>query len=379
MRDWRKTLYPAAFRGVPFHVEIEDGQGGRRLSISPIAYAESSVIEDMGRKAGTWQITAYTVGDAADLAAKALIAALDAKGPGLAVLPMIGPRMARVDSWGFSRAKYRHGYVAIDIALVEEGLAAIPFAPMAAGAAVAQAIKGGLALAGAALSTAVAHIDQSRRSDLAATAEKGRARAANAISLTRSGEDTPDALQAAASALDAASVSARSDPAAWASACVDCWRAVAVYRPAVLVRDHAAAELAALSGTAPADAIERAAILGAMAIASARAEFPARRDAQAARAAIRGAAEPVLIAVADALGADAYAWLAGATGEAAIRLSRQAVDRAPLVRVEFGVSLPSVAAAYALYGDANRAIEIVDRNRVATPFVMPAKFEAVAP
>ena len=128
-----------------------------------------------------------------------------------------------------------------------------------------------------------------------------------------------------------------------------------------------------------ADAIERAAILGAMAIASARAEFPARRDAQAARAAIRGAAEPVLIAVADALGADAYAWLAGATGEAAIRLSRQAADRAPLVRVEFGVSLPSVAAAYALYGDANRAIEIVDRNRVSTPFVMPAKFEAVAP
>lgn len=41
------------------------------------------------------------------------------------------------------------------------------------------------------------------------------------------------------------------------------------------------------------------------------------------------------------------------------------------------VYLAVIRAAYDLYGDANRAGELVDRNRVATPVYMPLAFEAV--
>jgi prophage DNA circulation protein len=43
-----KGVSAAAFRGVSFKVDLEEVFGARRLSVSPIAYAETSVIEDMG-------------------------------------------------------------------------------------------------------------------------------------------------------------------------------------------------------------------------------------------------------------------------------------------------------------------------------------------
>jgi prophage DNA circulation protein len=64
---------------------------------------------------------------------------------------------------------------------------------------------------------------------------------------------------------------------------------------------------------------------------------------------------------------------------ATLHLSQTAAERAPAVRVETGVSLPSTLLAYDLYGDAGRAEALVDRNRVATSLVMPVSFEAVAP
>jgi prophage DNA circulation protein len=95
MRDWLTAFRPASFRGVPFKVDGEGMAGQRRLSISPIAYADSSVIEDMGRDPMIWPVTAYLAGDFADREAQALTAALSLKGPGLLVLPMHGAVRAR--------------------------------------------------------------------------------------------------------------------------------------------------------------------------------------------------------------------------------------------------------------------------------------------
>lgn len=119
--------------------------------------------------------------------------------------------------------------------------------------------------------------------------------------------------------------------------------------------------------------------LGAAAVATLRRAFPARQDAQAARAALSAAAGPVIETAGGVLGDAAGDVLSGVVGAAVQSLTRIAADRSPLVRVETGVSLPSVVLAYRLYGDPERSIELVARNRVATPAAMPVVFEAVAP
>lgn len=119
--------------------------------------------------------------------------------------------------------------------------------------------------------------------------------------------------------------------------------------------------------------------LGAAAVATLRRAFPARQDAQAARSTLSAAAGPVIETAGGVLGDAAGDALAGVIGAAVQSLTRIAADRSPLVRVETGVSLPSVVLAYRLYGDPERSIELVARNRVATPAAMPVVIEAVAP
>lgn len=144
---------------------------------------------------------------------------------------------------------------------------------------------------------------------------------------------------------------------------------------------------AAADANAVADAVDRVqddsplwrlVALIVLCFAAVRADYPSRQDAQAARAAISARANRVY-SEAGVYGPETIAWLVSMTGVATLYLSRTAAERAPAVRVETGVSLPSTLLAYDLYGDAGRAQELVDRNRVATSLVMPVSFEAVAP
>lgn len=125
-RNWLTAFRPASFRGVPFKVDVEGAAGARRLSISPIAYSEVSVIEDMGREPRRLDIAAYVVGDVADAQAISFAATLDRKGAGLLVLPMLPPLTARVLEWRLSRELGRAGLVRFDVLFLEEGLSAVP-------------------------------------------------------------------------------------------------------------------------------------------------------------------------------------------------------------------------------------------------------------
>ncbi|EDQ33954.2 hypothetical protein HPDFL43_05855 [Hoeflea phototrophica DFL-43] len=125
-------------------------------------------------------------------------------------------------------------------------------------------------------------------------------------------------------------------------------------------------------------ALWRMAGLVVVCFAAVRADYPSRQDAQAARTAISARAEIVYTEV-SAYGPETLAWLMSLTGVATRYLSRTAAERAPAVRVETGISLPATVLAYQLYGDAGRAGELVDRNRISTSLLMPVSFEAVAP
>lgn len=374
MRDWLKAFRPASFRGVPFRVDIESVFGARRLSVSPIAYAETSVIEDMGRDPQRFSLDAYVAGDTADHAALALAAALERKGPGTLVLPMRGALPARVEGWSLERMKDRAGTVRFSIDFVEEGLAAVPFLPSFAAAALAGLMAQGAAIIADGLAAAISAGGRAAIAPNAATAALAPGRLAAVAGVAGLSADT---TYLAAEAAFAEAGAAGDVEGAFAAGLVSAWRLAAL---SAVPRDIApliAAELPPADGTAV-RAAERMTMAAALAVAVVRVDHAARRDARAAREAFAATVAPVL-ETAGAFSAEAWSWLASATGEAALALSRTGADRAPLVRVEIGVSLPSTVLAHRLYGDANRAAELVERNRVSTPVLMPTVLEALHP
>ena len=375
-------LAPASFRGASFKVDVEAMAGARRLSISPIAYAETSVIEDMGREPSQWSITAYVAGTVAGAAALAMVPLLDAKGAGTLTLPLLGARRARVAGWELSRKKKIVGYVGFDILFIEEGLSAVPFLPAAAGSALGGLLATGLSILSQAVAAAMAAQPESRRDGVPAAAQAAESRLATAAQLT-----APEPTTRLANALDDAAIAAAAadtDPAAHVLALGLGWRALALDGAADQVAAFTAIHLKTIAapdaGAArPCAIAERAALFGGHALAAAVTPYLARKDASSARSRLGALADPVLVEIAAALGADSADWAGTMAGEAALSLSRAAADASPLARVETGVSLPANVLAYRLYGDAARAGEIVGRNAVATPALMPVLLEVLSP
>ena len=350
-RNWLAAFRPASFRGVPFKVDAEDVSGARRLSVSPIAYAETSVIEDMGRDPQRFGVAAYVTGDLADAAALALAATLERKGSGTLVLPMRGALRARVEGWRMTRVKDRAGMVRFDIGFIEEGLAAVPFLPSFAAGALGATMGAGAALLSA-------------RTALAAAGALTRiAGLAGAVGLA--GNAAWLAAQAALA------------EAATAANLVEAWRIAALRGSASGLAALVEASLPAPDQTAETDA-ERLIMAAALSVAVARVDYPSRRDAMQARECFVRAVAPVIETAGD-FSDEAFSWISGITGEAALALSRAAADKAPVVRVETNLSLPSTVLAYRLYGDATRAGELVERNKVRTPVFMPTRVEALSP
>ena len=128
----------------------------------------------------------------------------------------------------------------------------------------------------------------------------------------------------------------------------------------------------------PTMAAVAALLAGALSISMLRATYIAQPDAAAARDLIKSVAESILETLGDTLGFAAMNALDAVTGETALALSRLAASRAPLVRVETGISLPSTLLAWEIYQDPERAGELIDRNGIGTPLLMPVGFEALA-
>lgn len=112
--------------------------------------------------------------------------------------------------------------------------------------------------------------------------------------------------------------------------------------------------------------------------AALRIDYAAQPDAVAARQAIveRGGRGYGIIGI--EAGSDALDFAVRLVGEAALQLSRIAATRAPLVRVETNISLPSSLVAWDLYGDPSRGAELAGRNGWGAPMLLPSRFVALA-
>lgn len=121
-----------------------------------------------------------------------------------------------------------------------------------------------------------------------------------------------------------------------------------------------------------------AALLAEVAVAVAEQAYGDRPTAQAAAGRLAALADDSLDRVAETGGEDIWRAASEAVRQALDYLGRGALDLKPVVLVEALRSLPSTVFAWRLYGDPERAEELVARNGVATPLFMPTQIEALA-
>lgn len=121
-----------------------------------------------------------------------------------------------------------------------------------------------------------------------------------------------------------------------------------------------------------------AAVLAEASVAAASRGYGDRPSALAARARLAEVAGPALERIAQLAGEGVWRASSDSVRFALDHLSRAALDLKPVVRIAAARSFPATALAWRLYGDPERAAELVDRNRVSTPAFMPAEFEALS-
>ena len=101
-----RTLIGASFRGVPFYVEASDRTGGRRTVVTEIPFRDEPAVEEYGRRARIYSVTAYVIGDNYVADRDALLAALENEaGPGELVHPYFGTMRAICSNLGVSESR----------------------------------------------------------------------------------------------------------------------------------------------------------------------------------------------------------------------------------------------------------------------------------
>lgn len=410
-RDWLSTLWPASYRGVPFFVERDSGEYGKRVQVHEYPNREAWYPEELGQRARYYRVTGYLASDSIDAELSTLVSAFTAPGGGTLALPLEGQRQAICLKVKTERRKDRHGYVAVDLEFVEDpgfgsapwplpffsgkvGQAAVDLVvALEAGFAVAFAVTGFEAGApdhvldavAAAIEDIAVAIETERgtvplnQAQSAAVAQTLIDLFAAAIPLSRGTAvpigDTvdvasiPTAIAAAVTGFQAAA-----DPGD-ASA--------ALKRAAALLPLSSEEVTPALPGTAAlaerqAQLVRRigvATIAARFAVAIAERDFDSRRDAIQARA-------DLATLFSAAIGAterpDEIAALARTRDAAIEYVSRAIADLAPVIEVSAPRSMPATWWAYRLYADAARAETLVARNGASHPSFMPGVIEAVA-
>lgn len=118
---WRLQLRPASFRGAGFHVEVGALAGGRRVALHEFPKRDTPYAEDMGRRARRFPCTGYIVDEDYIPERDALIAALEAGGPGTLVHPTLGAFRVVCDGFSAIERRDKGGYVEFEMTFVEAG------------------------------------------------------------------------------------------------------------------------------------------------------------------------------------------------------------------------------------------------------------------
>lgn len=367
-RDWSRAFLRASFRGVPFWVEYDSLSGGRRVAVSNIAYGEQPITEDFGRRPRELPPGIYLAGDNADIEAAALTAALDAPGPAMLVLPQGGGTLAHCADFTRNRMLDRNGYIGFDVTFIASGSPSVRFAVDIGFGAVLSAFIAFALVAGRAYSLL------SLVANVVAPAQKSVAGKLNR--LVEETVDDPFEQQAWQDLRDY-SLSDNGDIDTFIPIISDALIELAgndrqlFARIEVLHQEFADEE--------PTVAVMAQSVtLAAMALIAVSIDIETRAEAKTLRATLSKYADHLADQLGTVAGFEVAEQLTVCVGLAVRSLSFRSANLAPAVMVENEASLPAARIAWEMYGDPERAAELVERNGIATPALMPVRIEALA-
>lgn len=417
-RNWPCTQYRASYKGIPFEVVQDQLEAGRRVQTHEFPSAEVWRNEDLGRAKRTLNVSGYIDGDAADVQIQMLAEVCSTQLPGLLVLPLRPPVRARCGPFKSTFVADELGRFTFEAVFILEPDIPSNIVPsrslIGQVASNAQAAESQArtafdasfnaldvpAVARDTAATTVGLLADRLATDIAKIPMSAADRAeidwsladlaANATTLVYTGETA--ASRSSTGAFVADQVTADSGLSA---RLVNLLAAI----DAAVEPDDAAAMLLAL-GTFAAQPIASAflatpsvaaevaltdvlaAYVRRIAIArgtraSCARTFRTRGEAASARAAIAQALSVEIAAADDPVTAGTLSSLRGA---AVSYLSTAAIELPKVEKISLRAMAPAAVLASALYGDATRDREIVERNALSHPlFVGPGVIDMVQP
>lgn len=408
-RDWRTTLRKASYRGAPFFVDTDKLSTGRRLVVHEFPNSDQPYVEDLGRDANKFSVTAYVLGDDSDSSAKRLLTACEARGAAALVLPL-ERYAAHCEKAERSFHKDKMGYIALELSFVREGVGSAPFPTAFLGYLIAAAITevrapiaAALALVyrGIGIPSAVADASIGTLGALSATLSAivtthplataalppiNLAIAAireDAAELARAG-DVGDQIETRSGLALSESVSVEPLVAAVFDTVVAIGRlaapdvAIGIGMDLVEWVPEEQADARARDNVAAIATVARIAALCAVADGLQRERYRDRRAAIQARANAAELFTAELERLAGWRDHAVYVALETLSNRCAEHLTQQIATLAPVVIVESNLRMPALWWANRLYGDANRATELVERNRAIHAGFLPLVVEALA-
>ena len=127
--SWKDDLQTGSFRGVGFFTESSDGELGRRIALHEYPLRDKPYAEDLGKKAQTFTMEIFVLGESYMAERDKLIQALNASGSGTLIHPYRGTIKAVVLSARGPRESTRQGGMAsFSVTFVESGENSFPSA-----------------------------------------------------------------------------------------------------------------------------------------------------------------------------------------------------------------------------------------------------------
>ena len=416
VRHWPSSLQPSSYGSARFYVDSNEVETGRDLDVHEFPHRDDPYVEDMRRKTNIIPVTAYVASDQADKEAAALAGACERGGAQTLRLPMESFR-AHCESCKRVFNKDQLGYIAFSLRFVRDGSGAAPFAlPVSVrqvewlasqiAAPLAARFAATFKTLGASQAVSEAAVDVVRHFAAYADVSLATVRMTHdlvpqvhrsvqdidrdAAELVRQGAignnltETSgiDVSVSESSALPDRIVQVMQDVRA---AAVD--EAESVRLLAMLVTYEAPLDEAPIitpSGTQRGENAEaiastiRLAALAEYAAAVIARPYEDRRAAIAARAELAVTFEAAMAPLTGAADGELLAALMDIRGETIHALSQVILSLASVIFVQTPKRLPAVVLSQRLYGTADRAEEIVARNRVEHPGFVPTDFEALA-
>ena len=346
------SLLPALWRSIPFEAREVGRETGRRLVTHEYPNRDEPTNEDMGRKARRWKLQGFVLGEGAPAIRDLMIRACEAKGPGPLLHPTLGLVQARCDSLSVKES-------------VDGGVNVVEFTFdfVEAGSVFSVGtILSVVALAKAAAVTLACAIIYSTHGS-SARDQTDRAATLSGVAGKFVDRAGADAFHASMDRVGRDAASLASDAPAAATA----WQAafVTITNAADLRAVAAALQPVFIAAqAAPLDALISLSALSAAAAAAGNDTYTTWDDAIAVRDDLAAQFDGAALLITDA---DAYAALLDLKGAVVAAISDEAVTL-PRLRPLFVMrSIPALALAFDLYGDADRAVEIVTRNNQSDP------------